>query len=96
MIDETINEIDDLDTPSLLAVSEGLTFRYEVLLANLTSKINAALYILTALTCGAFGSVFLYFVRSESKFNAAAWPFIPSLLVILAFAIAATDRKSVV
>ncbi|WP_186169908.1 hypothetical protein [Burkholderia gladioli] len=92
MIDETIDEIDPRDLPSALAVSEGLTFRYEVLIASLRSRIFGALYILIILICAAFGSVIVYFIPSESKFSAAAWPFIPSLLVIFTFSIAATVR----
>lgn len=95
MNDESIDEIEPIeliDPASALAVSEGLTFRYAVFIANVRSKILGALVILIALLCAVSAAVLPYFLPLEAKLTAAAWPFIPSLLVILAFATAATVR----
>jgi hypothetical protein len=92
MDDEPFDVIEHIDPPSALAISEGLTFRYAVFIANVRSKILGALVILIALLGAASAAVLPYFLPSEAKLSAAAWPFIPSLLVILAFATAATVR----
>lgn len=94
MNDEPIDVevIEQIDPPSALALSEGLAFRYTGFIANIRSKILGGLFILIALLCSLAGAVLLYFLPAESKLSAVAWPFIPSLLVILAFATAATVR----
>lgn len=92
MNDDSLDFVSELDCTTALAVSEGLTFRYEVFIASLTSKILGALNILLALICITFCVIALYFVSSIIEIGESAWPFIPSLLVILVFAIASTAR----
>ncbi len=94
MNDEPIDVevIEQIDHPSAIAISEGLTFRYSVFIANISSKILGALFILIALLCALSAAVLPYFFPVEARLNAAAWAFIPSLLVILAFAAAGTVR----
>ena len=94
MNDESIDVevIEQIDPPSALALSEGLTFRYSVFIANLRSRILGALFILAALVGAVCGVVLLYFLPSDSKLSAVALPFFPALLVILIFAGAATVR----
>jgi hypothetical protein len=92
MNDDSFDLVDEADSTSALATSEGIAFRYEVLIASLTGKILGALNLLLALICVAFGAGALYFIPTRFEIGEAARPFIPSLLVILIFAIASTAR----
>lgn len=81
---------DDFDPPSALAASDGLTFRYEVLIESLRSRIAGAICLLVPLAFVEIGTLTLYFAPLHIEISAAAYSFIPSLLVILLFALAST------
>ena len=87
---ESSGASDDFDPPSVIAASDGLAFRFEVLIASLTSKISGAIYVLIVLAYGVLGTAFLYFAPSRLEIAAASYSLVPSLLIILLFAVAST------
>lgn len=79
---------DEVDAPSAVAASEGITFRFEILIASLKSKIVGVLCVLVALVCAVFAVAFLYVAPLRFEIGATAYSLMPSLLVILIFAVA--------
>lgn len=77
---------DEFDAQSAIAASAGLTCRFEVLVASLSSKISGALYAFIALVYAVFGAAFLYFFPTRFEIDSTAYSLMPSLLVILLFA----------
>jgi len=92
MNDDLIDVIEDFDLQTALAEAERTIFRYEILLASLTSRIIGGLYLLGVLLCIIFGTAFLYLAPSRYEIGASLWHLLPSLLVVLFFAIASTAR----
>lgn len=82
---------DEFDPHSALAASHALTFRFEVLIASLRSKVSSAVFVLFVLTYATAGAVFLYYSPKFLEIlGAAIHSLIPSLFVILVFALVST------
>lgn len=85
-----------LDESSELAESEGITFRYEILIANTKRRLIGGIFILIVMTlaCFAVGAIFMHADASKYEMETVGvvLQFLPSLLVLLLFAVVSVGR----
>lgn len=89
---EYIGENDEFDPSSAVAEAEVLCYRYEVLVASFSSKINHSLIVLTSILAAIVLSALFYFYRPDFTFGSDFRELLPSLWIVLLFSLISTFR----